>query len=42
METLEFLNEEVMHQMGMLADAAMETHALVRECALLRAWALRE
>ena len=41
-ETLEFLTEEVMLQMGMLADAAMETYSLVRECALLSAWALRE
>ena len=41
-ETLEFLTEEVMLQMGMLADAAMETFSLVRECALLSAWALRE
>ena len=42
METLEFLTEEVMLQMGMLADAAMEAYSLVRECALLSAWALRE
>ena len=41
-ETLELLTEEVMLQMGMLADAAMETYSLVRECALLSAWALRE
>ncbi len=41
-ETLEFLTEEVMLQMGMLADAAMETFHLVRESALLSVWALRE
>ena len=32
-ETLEFLTDEVMLQMGMLADAAMETYSLVRDCA---------
>ena len=37
-ETLEFLTEEVMLQMGMLADAAMDTYSLVRECALISAW----
>ena len=30
--TLEFLSEEVMLQLGMLADAAMQTFNLVREC----------
>ena len=42
LEILEFLIEEVMLRTGMLADAAMETYSLVRECALLSAWALRE
>ena len=42
METLEFLLDEVMLQMDMLADAAMETYSLVRECALLSARAMRE
>ena len=39
--TLNFLSEEVMLQLGMLADAAMQTFNLVRECDILSAVWLR-